>query len=670
VLFRSLSGNPLDFQAIPVSGLEIADKLVMEFGVECRYQPGSKTRPRYDDNIVACVVRRFADPDEDERPSLYLPGEVTPDGGLTPADAYRNQDFFGPIGYGEGELLSRPTSRVTKIVDNLNQLPPPSQSSSLRWCPITIRGRRVFLDRSAATVFSQPIQNPLNPYGCRLQTVWREIDMSLSRTDPLDFNLDVEQMYFGPFSGNAIYFDEFDQISLYLGHSEYRPEPCASLFGIAVMPNSGLKNLFFRNYAENLNYSNSTIGFKPVAHPAYLKKVLSINAKDAILDPTASNRFIPLPKFEDASRTIGFKNQYFVWRDEQVEVQGGATSQRPTDMRPYPYLLSPFLGGKGRSVTGSPGNPTFHSGGWHNAKNVSLASGFPIDSITQGCVGPIALPLLMDFWTYPDSPEKPVGYPFLASGVNGWQISLPVRASPRPNFRVYSAGRGGGSPIPIDPGSRAWNNAIGGYTPSGSRTPWGDNSVYWIMADFLKRTAVATYGFVEISNPHRMPAGVDPRLGPYKTTGMLPDFAVDFEPPLSTLPPGTTVIPEFRGASRLDYQSGHWPSIGGNRTDATNYPLDPLKAGDAWVRHWDDRGGRAWWTYLYNRTVTNYVADPNTLMDIRYTSKFASPREPFEPKHVKYFNWRFIMKNNIEAEPPVSPKFESFAMSYRFLPAK
>ena len=190
------------------------------------------------------------------------------------------------------------------------------------------------------------------------------------------------------------------------------------------------------------------------------------------------------------------------------------------------------------------------------------------------------------------------------------------------------------------------------------------------MADFLKRTAVATYGFVEIANPHRMPTGGDPRLGPYDASGLVPDFAVDFEPPLSTLPPGTAVIPEFQGASVLDWQSDYWPSTGGNRTDATNYPLDPLKAGDAWIRHWDDRGGRNWWTHLYNRTVTEYVANPKTLMDSRFTTKFGSPRDPFEPKDVKYFNWRFILKNNVEAEPPVSPKFESFAISYRFVPAK
>ncbi|MEE9126413.1 MAG: hypothetical protein V3U11_04680 [Planctomycetota bacterium] len=39
----------------------------------------------------------------------------------------------------------------------------------------------------------------------------------------------------------------------------------------------------------------------------------------------------------------------------------------------------------------------------------------------------------------------------------------------------------------------------------------------------------------------------------------------------------------------------------------------------------------------------------------------------FAAEDVKYFNWRFIMRNNIQADPPVSPRVESFAVSYRFV---
>ena len=115
--------------------------------------------------------------------------------------------------------------------------------------------------------------------------------------------------------------------------------------------------------------------------------------------------------------------------------QGGETHQDSAYIGPYPYILSPFLGGLGRGVTGDPGDPVFHDGGWHNARGISLLSGAPNDQVTQGGVGPIALPLLADFWTYPDSSELPEGNPFVASGYNGWQVSIPVRASPLPNYR-------------------------------------------------------------------------------------------------------------------------------------------------------------------------------------------------------------------------------------------
>jgi hypothetical protein len=621
------------------------------------------------------VVRRFAHEDEDERPNLYIPGEVTPVGGETPPKGYKSSDFFGPISYlPTGELIGRAGGRVTKIVDNVNQIPAPPQSSNLRWCPETAGAgygtSRQIVFQTAATVFGAPIQNPLNPYGCRLQTVWREIDMSLSRTDPQDFNLDVEQMYWAPFSQNAINFDEFDQVSLFLGHSEFRPETCIhSGSAFPTFWESGLFTLFEANYAHNLR-GPGQVGYKPLPHPAYVDAVLSISSKDAILDPTGSNRFLPLPKFTDATKTASTKNPYFVWRDEQEVVQGGMSQIAHGSMRPNPYILSPFLAGQGQAVTGDPKNPEFVTGGWYNHKPANLSNGSN-DTATHGLVGPIALPLMADFWTYPDSAQKPIGDPFIASGINGWQISLAVTSAPRPYFRSYSAGRGGGSPIAIGPSHAAWKLAAGGYTPTGSSTLARDNSVYWVMADFLKRTSVVTAGFVEISNPHRMPTGIDPRLGPFgaKTVGKLPNFSYDFEPPLSQLPPGTSVVTEFRGASALDNgTSTVWPKVGGNKTDADNFPNDPLKSGDAFVRHWDDRNGRNWWTYMYNKTITSYIEDPNQLTDTAFTNSFSGPNEAFEAKDVKYFNWRFIMKNNVEADPPVSPRIESFAISYRFVP--
>jgi hypothetical protein len=98
-----------------------------------------------------------------------------------------------------------------------------------------------------------------------------------------------------------------------------------------------------------------------------------------------------------------------------------------------------------------------------------------------------------------------------------------------------------------------------------------------------------------------------------------------------------------------------------------NFPLDPFKAGDAGLKHMDIRGGRTFWTHPYNRTVTDYTREANELMDDKFTNRFSGSSESFAPADVKYFNWRFIMRNNVAVTPPVSPKLDSFFVSYRLV---
>ena len=67
---RDLAGNELDFQVAN----SVVEALVMPFSLDTRVL-ANNTQPRFANNIVAYVVRRFANEDEDERPSLYIPGE-------------------------------------------------------------------------------------------------------------------------------------------------------------------------------------------------------------------------------------------------------------------------------------------------------------------------------------------------------------------------------------------------------------------------------------------------------------------------------------------------------------------------------------------------------------------------------------------------------------------
>ncbi len=673
-----LAGNALDLQS--KSGMQ---SLVMDFTLDTDRIPGTDT-PRFADNLAVYVVRRFQDKDEDERPSLYLESEVTSGDfdfnpfleppPVIPAAAQPVDDLFGVVDIQRGlGLRGRETSRISKVVDNRNQMAAPLQTSPQRWCftssTLYLGVSAVSVRVSAANAFGFPIQNPLNPFGCRLQTLWREIDLSLSRTDPQDFNLDVEQMYWAPFRDNPLSFDEFDNVSLFLGHSEYRPELCVDSYNVPYMQDSGLKHDFQGNYVQNLDLLGS-VESQAAPHPAFQNASLKISPNDVI---QGVNRFLPLPPFEDAT-SRGFRDPLFVWRDERNMLQGGKNGLTINQYSPKTYLRSPFAGGMGTTIAGGPGNLVSNPGAWYPQVNWTLVGGAP-ELITDGMVGSIVLPLLADFWVLPDSPELPLGDPFQASGQNGWQISV-GGSSPALNFRVYSAGGSvNDNALRVGPGDPSWASAIGGRTPAGSRTLGGDNSVYWIMADFLKRQTVATNGFVDLFNPHRvLDTGTgDPRLGPFPMdAGLTPDFAADFQPPSLQQPAGTSVVVEYRGAGPVDQTP--WTILGKtNPPNADNFPLDPRKAGDAHIRHQDNRptldsgAERRAWTYLYNRNVTDYTSNIQQLTDLEFTNRFGGPNESFLPSDLRYINWRFIMGNNVNGVAPVSPTLKSFAVSYRLL---
>ena len=719
---RDLAGNRLDLQGTTPSR---ANNVVIPFTVDTRLNAGE---PMFRGNIVVSLVRRYESRDEDANPSYFLPNEVSPADGSQRAAAYPLEDLFGGFVYVDGQLLARPTSRTRVIADNLNQSPvvqqpPASQPQApLAWCPQTvfdINPNQTELQRgsnSASNLLNQGVQNPLNPFGCRLQMLWREIDLSLSRTDPFDFNLDIEQMYWAPFTATNLQFDEFDRVSLWLGHSEFRPAPCVGDFSaLPSLPDSGLRLQFERNFAWNPAPSGNgtTLQSQSPRDAAYIDAQMAINPSQVVREPNGINRYLPLPQF---------RAPHFVYRDETVIEQGGnagigsdltALPGTPGPNSYAPYVLSPFPNGQGRrwiDVANAGGSTaTFVSSYWNDAPNFRIGALASQDQFTGGLMGSVALPLLADFWTYCDSSELPHGDPYIALGTNGWQVAITVQSNARPNFRVLSAGRPSAAPqggLCMSTSSPAWSSAAGGWQPgtttsaSWAPTVNGDNTFYWVMLDVVKRQSVITAGFVDLFNPHRVPEGfADARLGPfYLQNGnaslpadVLPRFSYEFDPPLSRLPAGTSLVPQFRAASIVDPTPWYWnawianpnvlfpaataqnplfsaPARQDLRPSAANFPLDPYKAGDAHIRKWDTRNGRNTWAYLYNRTVTRYVEDPNELMNPAFIDGYSVSNDPFTPRDVRYVNWRFITGNNVESDPSIAPSIDSFAMSYRFTP--
>ena len=695
---RDLAGNPIDLQT---NDPNRARGLVIPFTLDTRSAAG---RPQFEDNLAVSVVRTMANSDEDPNPSYYLPEEVQGNGAVPNARATPLADVFGAFSRVDGRLEGRPTTRLRRIADDLNQAPVDPQASVLRWCPEQAAGEQQISSNSATAPLGQGLQNPFNPYGCRLQTVWREIDLSLSRTDPFDFNLDIEQMYWAPYTGAPIEFDEFDKVTLRLGHSERRPEPCVGNFGaLPTFPDSGLVTTFEDNYVRNLRAGTSTaqVDTRPAPHNAFANTPsnMRIDAQQVVLEPNQRNRFLPLPTF---------RRPYFVYRDETMVEQGGAcgigSDVNNTAISFLPWIISPWNHGVARRAVqdnGTTGPIAFLNGFWHSGNNYFIRVDTTQDRSTEGLLGNIALPLLADFFVECDSSQLPAGNGYVAFGLTGWQTSIALTSSNTPNFRMYSAGR---PPFPnLSPICRepfASPNGQGGYAPPpplgvGGTTIPGDNTFYWVMIDFLKRASVITNGFLDIYNPHRVPNGfADSRLGPYYTnpqngsiavpSGIRPRFLYEFDPPSTALPGGTSVVAQFRAAGQVDSDPWYWREWAQGtgqtvypaaytaqlQTNATNFPLDPFKACDAHIRKFDDRQSagvaRNWWTYFYNRTVTTYVLDPNQLFESSYLSQFNGPNEGFTPTDVRYVNWRYLMSNNIDATPPVAPTIDTFVLSYRF----
>lgn len=603
---RDLGGKPLDFQFVDPNRRFVS----FPFYLDTNAQPDGS--PRFANNIAITVARRFLARDED-------------------GDENGDEDAFGAVIYLNGQVQGRPTSRVSAFVDDRNQLPSPP-SPPLSYC-----ANSEAASLSGATPFGQPIQNPLNPLGARLQTLWREIDLSMSRTNPFDFNLDVERIWWAPFQSTATAprteFDIFDRLTLYLGHSERRPSPCVGVpSSLANYPNSGLRREFFHNYVRDLKddatnaLDPNQIAARPDPVVAFRDKSLTIRNEDSVFEPTGVNRFLPLPDFE---------KDRFVWRDERLTQTGGGQG----DIR----ILSPFKAGFGSL--------------WDGGRSAPVSE--------DGQLGCIALPLLTDFYVFPDDPLLPKDNPWKATGFNGWQVSITVQSGAQPNWRAYSAGgRSGTTEQRVDPSAEI--NANGGWNPTtGGRTSWGDNTCYWACVDFLKRQSVMTFGFIDLTDPHRATVNKldDTRLGPF-TWGndSLPKFDTWFDPPLSTIPGGTRLVAEYRGADVF---------LAGSSTFKPG-PLDPLIAGNAHIRTGASSVVRGWANWQHTERLTTYVRDPNDLLDPDFLATFRSTGSSssttlvgMTPQKLKLLNWRFIFENNVDVNPSTTPSLDSFALTYR-----
>jgi hypothetical protein len=399
------------------------------------------------------------------------------DGNLAP-------EIRGPFLYdlAKGRIKARPVTRISAVADA-------SQPVVGNMVP-----------------FPSPIQTPLSNFGSKMMTVWRYHDLGFGLTDDQSMNLDVEGLWWAPFSGTQI--DNFDQFQMQLTTSLYLPdEVISTATNLPIYPLSGVVKTFALN---QLDAQNDPL---KVVHPkAKGYTVQPLDAKTSntgtLLMPWPMNRGIP------QSQWIRY-----TWRNTSVIAVGGPNGGG-VDTAILKQISPP-----GQTVYGANKVPT------------------------------LGLPLLMEFRCYPDDS---------AFGLNGFKINIAVNSSSRPAFRAFSTGGvlNTGVVKKVDPDNEPV--ATGGINPAnGQPTGIGteiDPSFYVGAADFVVRITRAhsiffdTLGF---NNQYSLPV-LEPLTSVLPTNTSL-DVAFRGSTNVST---GNGTPPASKDATKYDWYGDPFPNNG------------------------------------------------------------------------------------------------------------
>ncbi len=611
--------------------------------------------PKASDNLVGAYLQRMNSPDEDG----------TKDGSLI-------LDYFGQFQQREGKLYGWPTFRFSKNADSqtLPNVLRGTEGSCTQVDPNTKVKKDLTpfppLYLTPTMIVNLPplaggIAEPFIPQGSRLQMTYREDDFQLDPTSVTDLAIDVEQLHWAPFIGRKptlLTFDVFDRMSIVLSTSEKRPDMYAAISGprpkclIVGGYRSGLVANFEKNYLDNAPRVQ-----------VVKDRVYKINPNDSFLGATGVT-YIPYPKFAKSYTWRDWRIPDWDSKNDRVIGYGGAQDpNNATNPDTTKSCTSPWI--PEADVTDT--NPKTYK---------SIARGInnrqPDDFLgtkTQD-FNPIALPLLVDFFVFPDDAQN--GF---AKGDNLFQIGYigPIWPTPLPPhgyynsqtskliwpwLRVHSTGGidNQNTEHLVDPvnekvaqGGWILNTILGRF-----KAPPGDDHIYWAQADFVRKVSVVTHGYVDLLQP-----GKNAVLGPngwprdpngFPNLALLGpltrpvDFAVLLDPPLERLPDGTSIKIEFRGAQSFSKSDTLYVPTATETAASRGNLLNPNYACEQYRYEKSDRVAAS--------GLTPYVKHPKLLID--RTGK--GPR---------FLNWRFSFYNNTKVTPARVPFIDSFAIVYR-----
>ena len=336
------------------------------------------------------------------------------------------------------------------------------------------------------TPFAPGVQTPLTKLGSKLQTVWRHADVGFSVTDNTNFNIDIEGLSWAPV-GSQVTADTYEEFEIRLSHSRRLPDEYIDPDNLFPQHNkSGLVGTFAANVLGGEDQA--------IVHPAFRGYIVSPG--DAYQSSTGTV-LLPFPLNRTTTQE---EATYFTWRDTSIRNRSGPA-------------------GNGAEID------AFYSALGLGDQQIGLLT----KTYTKGQVRTVALPLLMEFRTYPDDN---------AVGLNAFSIRLAVNSSAEPYFRAFSTGGlSQNGEVTVDPDLET--EANGGFNPGsnppGASTYGRDPVLYEGSMDFVVRVSRAYSVWF-----------------PVRAGGSFLNFS-DFNPPVleptpDQQPLGTDVDLDFRAA--------------------------------------------------------------------------------------------------------------------------
>lgn len=546
-------------------------------------------------------------------------------------------------------------------------------------------------------ILSQPVGRviePLKPQGSRMQMRYLEDDFSLSYTQPNDFALDVEQLYWSPFADETVLFDVFDRFTMSLSHARVRPDErffvVAGAVGPPAVPPQCILDCASMNSSLAFVFNDNVLnGTSQV--PVFEDKVYTINPNSAFRT-TANVKYVPFPRFD---RTYTWRDSRLVTVDASGNVIGLGGAQQPNGVAPND------------DVTAFIDSPWIESTLPQAFRDAGGSMWVLDDADFRGTAtrdhDPIALPLLVDFKVFADGAANgiaggnngfqvamlgspPAGFPNAGGSAGGYYDALPAGCNGRPAWpRVRVQASGGfdqvsGAQILIDPANQlnaqqTWIKDAGMGDANLARflAPAGDGMMNWARADFVRKVSTMTFGFFDTLRPQfgdyadaggafaldqGVPnlAGVNiPSANPAVVGSELriSDLVIQLDPPLARQPAGTSVVAEVRGAESFGNSALLYNPAVDNTFNGRGNLLNPNYACEAYrysTANLEDGSAR-----IQAVRLSKYVTE----------DQISQLRDPGTNLLPRLMNLRLTMTNNVSVTPALSPSLRSVGIVYR-----